>query len=176
MCNCLLPMTTSPVFLYLTERTGLALGSVLGLRPALGASCQSLRLQQAGTVTHCVSSEDPESLPAIEAGSLPSPCKEGGWVGGAAAVSAKLWGASPCCHGPREGTWPWPLTDKAAPCLLGAENRKSASPSPQSSAGREAVRVPGNLGSVSHKTWVSSRRTSLTTRSMLIIGLKYRAQ
>lgn len=91
-------------------------------------------------------------------------------------MSAKLWGASPCCHGPREETWPWPLTDKATPCLLGAENRESASPSPQSSAGREAARVPRNLSSVNHKTWVSSRRTSLTTRSMLIIGLKYRAQ
>ena len=97
-------------------------------------------------------------------------------MGGAAVELAKLWGASPCRRRPREGTWPWPLTDKAAPCLLGAENRKSASPSPQSSAGREAARVPWKLGSVSHKTRVSSRRASLTTRSMLMIGLKYRAQ
>ena len=46
-------------------RYGLKFQAGPGLRPALGASCQSLRLEQAGIVTHRVSSEDPESLPAV---------------------------------------------------------------------------------------------------------------
>ena len=162
--------TSSPVFLPLTEdRPG------PGLRPALGASCQSLRLEQAGIVTHRVSSEDPESLPAVTGWASQVPARKaaggrcGRRVGQALGHQSLLLRAE-------AGDLAVASDGQSSALFTRGGNRKSASPSPQSSVGRESARVSPNLGSVSHKTWVSSRRTSLTTRSMLIIGLKYRAQ
>ena len=131
---------------------------------------------------HTTSSENPGSSQAVVDRASLSSCEHGGEVlllcrpsSGTLVPAATMARA--------EGERTWLVFDRESSTLFTGERKQEVSSHPtapsvkhQSSATREAARVPQSMSSATHNTWVSSRRTSLTTRSMLIIGLKYRAQ